>query len=107
MADEPGRASVSMTEVITEILPNDVLLGRGALAIGNIGNVSFRSIIKERQAEYVSTSRRKKKDIIAAGIRLEIARRNGRFLRRVETGNEMLALGIGSGVQGLCPCQML
>lgn len=75
--------------------------GRGALAISNEGNVRFRvrpwspspafshlvfqSIIADRKDEYISTSRRLKKDTIANEIRALIASRNGRFLRRVNS----------------------
>lgn len=105
MASEPERASVSTTEIITEILPNDVLLGRGTFAIGNQGNIRFRSIVKARRKAYVSTSRREMKGIIAAGVRLEVKERNGRFLHRVKSG-EMLALGIANNAPGWCPCRM-
>lgn len=93
--------SVTAKDVVTKVLPNDILLGRGALAIGNEGNVRFRGIIKERKVEYMSTSRRKMKDIIAGEVRAEIARRNGRFIRRIDLGDEQYsALGLAKGAEG-------
>ena len=88
-------------EVVTEISQNDVLLGRGAMAIGNEGNIRFRALVRLHQSDYVSTSRRRKKEKIADEVRLTVADRNGRFLRRIESQQEMQKLGISPGIEGL------
>lgn len=99
--EEKLVSSANQGEVITAILPNDILLGRGALAIANEGNVRFRSLIKERKKEYMSTSRRKAKDVIANEVRAEIERRKGRFVRRIELSDQACAtLGLAKGSEG-------
>jgi hypothetical protein len=55
-----------------------------------------QNIIAGRKDEYISTSRRLKKDTIANEIRTLIAARKGRFLRRV-TSEEKLSLGVVGG----------
>lgn len=88
-------------EVVTKVEMDDILLGRGALAIGNQGNVAFRNLIRTRKVEYMSTNRRRKKDIIANEVRAEIARRNGRFIRKVMEDDEAFeALGLQKGAEG-------
>lgn len=86
--------------IVTTIMQNDVLLGRGAMAIGNEGNIRFRALVRGHQGEYVSTSRRKKKEKIAEEVRLEVSGRNGRFLRRIESPLEMQEFRIPPGVEG-------
>lgn len=98
---DPPKASAAKPEVVTKVEMDDILLGRGALAIGNEGNVRFRNLIRNRKVEYMSTNRRMKKDIIANEVRAEIARRNGRFIRRVsEDDEEFEALGLQKGAEG-------
>lgn len=101
MEKQSSQPQVKRKEIVTKVAPNDILLGRGALAIGHEGNIRFRSLIKERKKEYMSTNKRRKKDIIATEIRAEVVRRNGRFIRRVsEEADEFTALGIPRGVEG-------
>jgi hypothetical protein len=62
--------------------------------------LEFQNIIAGRKDEYISTSRRLKKDTIANEIRNLIAARQGRFLRRVTSAEKLdLRLG-GSGGSG-------
>jgi hypothetical protein len=79
---------------VTELHPNDILLGRGAPIINYEGNVRFRALVSTRKAEYVSTGRHQVKDDIARQIIQEIERRNGKFLKKVECEAESQRLGI-------------
>ena len=71
--------------VITKLTQNDILFGRGAPIINYEGNVRFRALVSTRRKEYNGTGRHQIKDEIARQIVLEIQRRNGRFLRKVES----------------------
>ena len=55
--------------------------GRGLPAVRFCGNIGFRQLCCEKQAEYSLTQRHAQKDIVARGIVDEIKRRGGRFLR--------------------------
>jgi hypothetical protein len=79
---------------VDEIRENDILMGRGAPTINYKGNVSFRELVSTRKAEYTASGRHRVKDEIARQVIEEIARRDGRFLRRIETTAEAEALGM-------------
>jgi hypothetical protein len=107
--DETARSSTPATTVsstasctqviITELQTNDVIMGRGAGMIHNMGNVRYRELVATRKKEYVRAERNHKKQTIAKQILAEIAHRNGRFVRKVETPEEAKALGIPEGTQ--------
>jgi hypothetical protein len=84
----------STPQIVDDVRENDILMGRGAPTINYKGNVSFRELVSTRKAEYTSSGRHRVKDEIARQIIEEIARRNGRFLRRIETTAEAEALGL-------------
>jgi hypothetical protein len=93
-------STASCTQVIiTELRTNDVMMGRGAGMIHNMGNVRYRELVATRKKEYVRAERNHKKQTIAKQILAEIAHRNGRFVRKVETPEEAKALGIPEGTQ--------
>lgn len=73
---------------VTNLTPNDILLGRGAPIINYEGNVRFRDLVRTRKKEYVGTGRHQIKDDIARQIIEEIIRRKGRFLRKVNPHQE-------------------
>jgi hypothetical protein len=79
---------------VTELRPNDVLMGRGAPIINYEGNVRFRDLVRTRKADYVHTTRHQVKDEIARDILQEIKRREGHFLRRIDSESELRRLGI-------------
>lgn len=82
---EPSATTTTTTTThITEPGPDDVLLGRGAPIINYVGNVKFRSLVRSRKNDYVTSGRHKIKDKVAKSILREIHRRGGRFLKRVE-----------------------
>jgi hypothetical protein len=105
--DETARSSTPATtvssmaslQVITELRTNDVMMGRGAGRIHNMGNVRFRELVATRKEEYLRAERNHKKQTIAKQILAEIAHRNGRFVRKVEKPEEAKALGIPEGTQ--------
>jgi hypothetical protein len=92
-------STASCVQVITELRNNDVMMGRGAGMIHNMGNVRFRELVATRKEEYVRAERNHKKQAIAKQILAEIVRRNGRFVRKVEKPEEAKALGIPEGTQ--------
>lgn len=71
----------------------EVLLGRGAPVIQNVGNARYRSLVKSRKAEYARAQRHSEKDAIARQILKEVTERKGKFLRRVATLAERKKLG--------------
>jgi len=62
--------------------PNDVLLGRGYLAVKHEGNVRFRQLVQEYQERYASATEVTGKHDVACNVVRKIKERNGRFLRR-------------------------
>lgn len=70
-------------QYVTELNPNDILLGRGAPVINYEGNVRFRELVSTRKTEYVGTGRHQVKDEIARQIVAEIRNRKGRFLQKI------------------------
>jgi hypothetical protein len=88
MASGGGKepTGVNLTSsAITQLNLNDVLMGRGAPAIDNEGNVRFRRIVQSRRAEYFSVSRRQAKDQIARQIVSTVISAGGRFLKKVDS----------------------
>jgi hypothetical protein len=75
----PGQALPS--SLITELNPNDVLLGRGALCDRFPGNIQFRTLIRNRKDEYCSAHTSNKK-VIAQEIVESVHSTGGRFLCR-------------------------
>jgi hypothetical protein len=73
------------TEIVTQICPHDVLLGKGPLSHRNPGNMKFRDIIRSRQNEYTQTNRRRLKDLIAHQIVASVESQGGRFLKCIES----------------------
>ena len=71
---------------MTEILPSDVLMGRGKLVHHHMGNVVFRNEVKDRSGEFqVQCSLAR--DTIARDILENVHRRGGRFLRPIARGD--------------------
>ena len=68
----------------TFLSPDDVLMGRGARATENEGNVRFRHIVRDRLNEYVAALRRQEKDQIAREILGAVKSRKGRFMRKLD-----------------------
>lgn len=82
---ETGKATKTQKSVISE---HDVLMGRGARATENEGNVRFRNVVRSRLREYLTAPRRQEKDQIAREILGVVKSRNGKFLRKVESMDE-------------------
>ena len=91
------KTSSDSSKYITELGPDDVLLGRGAPIINYVGNVKFRSLVRSRKNDYITSGRHKIKDKVAKSIMKEIQRRGGRFLKRVETSKKG-----GSAAHSIC-----
>jgi hypothetical protein len=78
----PKQASYD-GDVVTDLKPDDVLLGRGIGPNEHTGNVKFREIICYFRSEYLATSKRKAKDKIAHKAIQIIKARKGRFIRKM------------------------
>ena len=81
-------AAAAAAVYITEPGPDDVLLGRGAPIINYVGNVKFRTLVRSRKNDYITSGRHKIKDKVAKSILREIQRRGGRFLKRIGAPNK-------------------
>jgi hypothetical protein len=93
------NSAVTPTKFVTEILPNDILLGRGAPMIRNEGNARFREIVSTRKKDYMSSGRHHVKNEIAKQVLDVIVHRQGRFLRKVDSPEEAIKLGVPKGTQ--------
>lgn len=82
--------------VITQLGPNDVLIGRGSPATGNEGNIRFREVVRSLLPFYVATSRRSEKDRLARQVISIVSSRQGRFVRRVESPMEADSLNVNA-----------
>jgi len=82
---------------VTSPTDNDILLGRGRFLIKYPGNVAFRELARPRKSEYAQASTRGAKDQIARELLQEVAKRNGRFLRKIVSPEEARALGAPEG----------
>jgi len=86
-----GQASVARRrELVEEIGPYDVMLGRGAPISENEGNARLRQIVVRRHADYVAAMDRNAKHRVAIEIVDTVLQKGGRFLQKatdVETYN--------------------
>jgi hypothetical protein len=71
-------------EIVTQVGPHDVLMGRGAPSSGHEGNRSLRQLVWEQRAKYTQTRAHRIKHQIAAGIIECLKSRGARFLQRIE-----------------------
>lgn len=69
------------SEVISQVLDNDVLCGRGGETNHHPGNIKYRSLVKCYQPLYIA-SKRRDKPRIAQKIVFTIRQRGGRFLKK-------------------------
>jgi hypothetical protein len=82
-ADDPQRAAASQPLnglIVTVLLPNDVILGRGVPVVKWQGNKRFRDLIRTRKAQYMGTGRRHVKQRIAQELLQELYLKDFRFL---------------------------
>lgn len=81
--------------------PADVLFGRGSGPNDHEGNILFRSLVKERKAEYMATNHRQTKAEIAQDIVNHIRSRNGNFLKKAEP-KDLKRLGLSEDSEVWC-----
>lgn len=70
-------------EYITDLLPNDVLCGRGGATNSYKGNRAFRALVKDFQERYLQAKKRDKPAVASLIVEL-IRKKSGRFLRKCE-----------------------
>lgn len=63
-----GATSQDKKEKITKLNSNDVLCGRGSGPNDHCGNIAFRKLVSTRRKEYLTTSTRAQKAVIAKEI---------------------------------------
>lgn len=78
---EPPPDTPSASEVITSVLKNDVLSGRGGETNHHAGNIQYRQLVKMCQPAYIAAKRRDKPKIAASIVRV-VRRLGGRFLKK-------------------------
>lgn len=82
----------------TELLPNDVLFGRGSGPNEHEGNIRFRRMVAERKEQYLGTNHRITKANIAREIVDAVFAVNGRFLKKMDA-NEHKLCGISEDIE--------
>jgi hypothetical protein len=70
-------------EMITQLEPNDVLMGRGAPVANYAGNVLFQQLVSTRKFEYSKAGQHAAKQVIARQVYAKICQRGGRFLSKL------------------------
>lgn len=68
-------------DIVRDIHPDDVLMGRGVARNEHTGNVRYREIVAYYKEEYLATTRRAQKNKIARKVIKEVESTGGRFLR--------------------------
>mmetsp|Transcript_8706 Transcript_8706/g.16588 ORF Transcript_8706/g.16588 Transcript_8706/m.16588 type:complete len:680 (-) Transcript_8706:195-2234(-) len=86
-----------VSAIVLQLNMNDVLMGRGAPAIDNEGNMRFRRIVSARRAEYFAAAKRLDKDQIARQVVSTVRSRGGRFLKKIDGLEEARAQRIQAG----------
>jgi hypothetical protein len=87
-ADDPQRVATRHRRtgaIVTVLLPNDVILGRGVPVAKWQGNKGFRDLIRTRKAQYMGTGRRHVKQRIAQDLLKELYMKDFRFLVPIQT----------------------
>ena len=79
-----SSSSKKEKEYLTEIGPHDCLLGRGAGPNEHAGNISFRLVVSKHKKEYMATTNRQVKNLIAQRTIDLIKSNGGRFLQKVK-----------------------
>ena len=81
-----GKTSTPTTTVVdnlvTELRPHDVIMGRGLSASEYQGNKRLRKMVQARRQDYVSAESRDAKQNVAREIIAAVRAQGGRFLRR-------------------------
>jgi hypothetical protein len=70
--------------IVTELDPNDVLLGRGSGVNNYVGNMRFRRAVEQKKDEYLAATKMQKK-VIARQVLNDVLGRGGRFLQQITT----------------------
>lgn len=74
--------------IVYQVGPFDVIMGRGAPITDNPGNANLRQLVSERHALYTQAVRQKEKHDVAVSIAQHIQAQGGKFLRKnVPRGN--------------------
>ena len=80
-----AASSTSTTQIIEEVLPDDVLFGKDRRLFLHPGNTRLRQLVDANMQAYTGCNRTGKAQI-ARSIVKQIHQSNGRFLKRGENG---------------------
>jgi hypothetical protein len=72
------------TDVISSVVPEDVLCGRGGETNHHPGNIQYRNLVKAFQPLYIASKRRDKPRIAQCIVYTIRAHQGGRFLKRTD-----------------------
>lgn len=75
--------------VTTDLLPNDVLLGRGTGPNEHAGNCLFRDEVESHKEAYISAPNKATEEEIVTDIISSIHQKRGRFLRKIEPQKDL------------------
>lgn len=80
------------TDVISFVLKNDVLCGRGGETNHHAGNIQYRQLVKACQPSYIAAKRRDKPKIAERIVRI-VRKLGGRFLKKIPDTNTWKDVG--------------
>lgn len=83
--------SLTAQQIIEELNPNDVIMGRGAPIAFYEGNVRFRALVALHKSAYTSSSRHHPKQAVAERVLKEVHARGGRFVRGSRVSSSLVA----------------
>jgi hypothetical protein len=83
-----------LTDVISRVLENDVLCGRGGETNHHSGNIQYRQLVKVSQPSYIDSKRRDKPKIAEKIVRT-VRKLGGRFLKKNPETNTWRDVGNG------------
>jgi hypothetical protein len=83
-----------LTDVISRVLENDVLCGRGGETNHHSGNIQYRQLVKACQPSYIAAKRRDKPKIAEKIVRT-VRKLGGRFLKKNPETNTWRDVGNG------------
>ncbi|CAJ1964552.1 unnamed protein product [Cylindrotheca closterium] len=89
MSMDGNEEEVSQRVATNDLLPNDVLLGRGTGPNEHLGNCLFRDEVESHKDAYVSAPDKATEDRIVDAIISSIYQNRGRFLKKMDSQQDL------------------